>query len=141
MNGAMQLQISLDLPRESARVTQIRRTLDGFLASAGVAESCRDDIELAFTEACANVVKHAELSTIYHLDVAVDGETCVIEVTDDGGGFDPATVQPGDILDEGGRGLQIVAALVDGLDVVSIDGTGTLLRFAKTLTWAEPTGH
>jgi serine/threonine-protein kinase RsbW len=42
------------------------------------------------------------------------------------------------VLDDDGRGLQIVAALVDGLEVVSVSGTGTLLRFTKRLTWASP---
>jgi serine/threonine-protein kinase RsbW len=128
-------QISLDLPRESALIASTRRTLDGALAGAGVDETCRDDIRLALSEACANVIKHAELSTTYHVDVTVDRDVCTIEVTDDGGGFDPRSVKPGDLLSDTGRGLQIVAAVVDGLDVVSVDGTGTLLRFTKHLTW------
>jgi serine/threonine-protein kinase RsbW len=144
MDDVVRLQISLDLPRESALVAQTRRTLDGALAAAGVDEPCRDDIRLALSEACTNVIKHADLSTTYHVDVAVAGDLCTIEVTDDGGGFDPATVRPGEVLDDSGRGLQIVAALVDGLDVVSVDGTGTLLRFTKRLTWSpsapQPSG-
>jgi serine/threonine-protein kinase RsbW len=135
MDEGLSLQISLDLPRESALVAQTRRTLDGALSGAGVDEECRADIRLALTEACANVIKHAELSTVYHVDVRVDREACTIEVTDDGGGFDPRSVRPGDVLDDGGRGLQIVAALVDGLDVVSVNGLGTVLRFTKRLTW------
>ncbi|MEV4516801.1 ATP-binding protein [Dactylosporangium sp. NPDC049525] len=135
MTDAVHLQMSLDLPRESAGVGQTRRMLDGALAGAGVEEDCRDDIRLALSEACSNVIKHADLATTYHVDVSVDGDLCVIEVTDDGGGFDPSTVRAGDVLAEAGRGLQMVAAVVDGLDVVSVDGTGTLLRFTKQLTW------
>ena len=135
MDEGLSLHISLDLPRESELVAQTRRTLDGALAGAGVDEECRADISLALTEACANVIKHAEMSTAYHVDVSVDRQRCTIEVTDDGGGFDPSTVRPGDVLDDTGRGLQIVAALVDGLDVVTIDGLGTMLRFTKRLTW------
>ena len=134
MDEGLSLHISLDLPRESQLVAQTRRTLDGALGGAGVDEECRADISLALTEACANVIKHAEMSTAYHVEVLVDRERCTIEVTDDGGGFDPGQVRPGDVLDDGGRGLQIVAALVDGLDVVSVDGAGTLLRFTKRLT-------
>lgn len=136
MDEGLSLQMSLDLPRESALVVQTRRTLDGALAAAGVEQECRADITLALTEACANVIKHAELSTVYHVDVSVENDMCTIEVTDDGGGFDPRSVRPGDVLDDEGRGLQIVAALVDGLDVVSVTGTGTLLRFTKRLTRA-----
>ena len=135
MDEGLSLHISLDLPRESALVAQSRRTLDGALAGAGVDGDCRADITLALTEACANVIKHAELSTAYHVDIQVNRELCTIEVTDDGGGFDPSRVRPGDLLDDTGRGLQIVSALVDGLDVVSVNGLGTMLRFTKRLTW------
>lgn len=137
MDRPLHLEISLDLPRDAELVAQTRRTLDGALDGAGVAEECRQDIRLALTEACANVIKHAEHSTIYHVDVTVRDSECVIEVTDDGGGFNPASVKPGELLDDAGRGLQIVAAVTDGLDVVSIDGLGTVLRFTKHLTWAE----
>lgn len=135
MADTVHLQMSLDLPRESERVGQTRRMLDGALAGAGVEEDCRDDIRLALTEACTNVIEHAALAATYHVDVTVIGDNCVIEVTDDGGGFDPAMVEPGDVWSDSGRGLQMVAAVVDGLDVVSVDGTGTLLRFTKQLTW------
>ena len=128
------LQISLDLPKDSVLVGQTRRTVDSILASAGVDQTCRDDIGQALGEACANVIKHAELSSNYRVDIALDGDLCTIEVTDDGGGFDPKAVRPGEELADSGRGLQIVSALVDGLDVVSVDGTGTLLRFTRRLT-------
>lgn len=137
MDRPLHLEISLDLPRDAELVAQTRRTLDGALDGAGIDEECRHDIRLALTEACANVIKHADHTTIYHVDVTVDRDECVIEVTDDGGGFNPSTVRPGDPLDDAGRGLQIVAAVTDGLDVVSIDGLGTVLRFTKRLTWAD----
>jgi serine/threonine-protein kinase RsbW len=136
MDEPLQLHLSLDLPRESALIGRTRHGLDDALAVAGVDEGCRDDIRLALTEACANVVKHAELASTYHVEVRIDGDRCLIEVTDDGGGFDPGQVRPHDELDETGRGLRVVGAVVDGLDVVSVDGAGTLLRFSKTLTFA-----
>jgi serine/threonine-protein kinase RsbW len=139
----MRLQFSLDLPRDAALVRDARRTLDGALAGAGVAQDCRDDIRLALTEACGNVVSHASLASQYHIDVTVEDGECVIEVTDDGGGFDPQRVQPApepetEPLSETGRGLHIVAAVVERLDVVSVEDTGTLVRFSKRLSW-EPT--
>ena len=143
----MRLQFSLELPRDAALVRDARRTLDGALAGAGVTEECRDDIRLALTEACGNVVSHANLASAYHIEVAVNDDECVIEVTDDGGGFDPArvpAVEPvlaGDGpagLRESGRGLHVLAAVVERLDVVSVEDTGTLVRFSKHLTW-EPT--
>jgi serine/threonine-protein kinase RsbW len=140
----MRLQFSLELPRDAALVRDARRTLDGALAGAGVTQECRDDIRLALTEACGNVVSHASLASGYHIDVTVEEGECVIEVTDDGGGFDPARVpavepveaggEPGG-LKEHGRGLHVLAAVVERLDVVSVEDTGTLVRFSKHLTW------
>jgi serine/threonine-protein kinase RsbW len=135
MNDPMYLRMSLDLPRESARVGQVRHTLAGALAGAGVEESCRDDIQLALTEACANVVKHASLADTYRVDVIVQDNRCVIEVTDDGGGFNPDDTAAADLMAEAGRGLRLAAAVVDDLSVVSVDGVGTLLRLVKRLTW------
>ncbi|MFB9410271.1 ATP-binding protein [Dactylosporangium matsuzakiense] len=140
----MRLQFSLELPRDAALVRDARRTLDGALAGAGVTEECRDDIRLALTEACGNVVSHANLASGYHIDVTVDDGECVIEVTDDGGGFNPARVPPVEPVEAGhepghlkesGRGLQVLAAVVERLDVVSVEDTGTLVRFSKHLTW------
>lgn len=137
MDRPLHLEISLDLPRDAELVAQTRRTLDGALGGAGIDEDCRHDIRLALTEACANVIKHAEHSTIYHVDVTVESDQCVIEVTDDGGGFNPQAVRPGDLLDDAGRGLQIMAAVTDGLELVSVDGLGTVLRFKKHLTFVD----
>ncbi|WP_238010779.1 ATP-binding protein [Dactylosporangium sp. AC04546] len=139
--NAMRLQFSLDLPRDAAMVGVTRRTLDGALAGAGVTRDCRDDIQLALTEACGNVVSHASLASQYHIDVTVDADECVIEVTDDGGGFNPGSVRPAGELSESGRGLQVVAALVERLDVVSVEETGTLVRFSKHLTWDTANGR
>ncbi|WP_433044598.1 ATP-binding protein [Dactylosporangium sp. CS-033363] len=145
----MRLQFSLELPRDAALVREARRTLDGALAGAGVTQECRDDIRLALTEACGNVVSHASLASDYHIDVTVEGGECVIEVTDDGGGFDPARVPAVETapvveevgrLEEGGRGLHVLAAVVEKLDVVSVEDTGTLVRFSKHLAW-EPAGR
>ena len=145
----MRLQFSLDLPRDAALVRDARRTLDGALAGAGVTQDCRDDIRLALTEACGNVVSHAGLASRYHIDVTVDEGECVIEVTDDGGGFDPARVPAVELvgpaaepqgLKESGRGLHVLAAVVERLDVVSVEDTGTLVRFSKHLDW-DPSGR
>ncbi|MER7274386.1 ATP-binding protein [Dactylosporangium sp. NPDC000244] len=145
----MRLQFTLELPRDAALVRDARRTLDGALAGAGVTQECRDDIRLALTEACGNVVSHASLASDYHIDVTVEGGECVIEVTDDGGGFDPARAPVAEPvrpetelgrLEEHGRGLHVLAAVVEKLDVVSVEDTGTLVRFSKHLQW-DPSGR
>ena len=56
---------------------------------------------------------------------------------DDGGGFTPSRLEAPNPLGESGRGLQVLAALVESLDVISVEDTGTLVRFTKRLSW-EP---
>ncbi|MFG2056166.1 ATP-binding protein [Micromonospora sp. NPDC048930] len=132
----MLLRLSLDLPRDAATVAVARRALDGALAGVGVEDDCRADIQLALTEACDNVVAHSLAAVDYTVDVTVDGDRCTIEVCDQGDGFVPSrSSMPGPSATSG-RGLHIVAALVDHLDIVSSAGAGTRLRFTKTLTWA-----
>jgi serine/threonine-protein kinase RsbW len=80
--------------------------------------TCLDEILLALSEACANVVQHAGEHEEYQVDVTIDDHVCRISVLDDGQGFDVATVsaeRPPSPLD-GGRGLLLMRALVDRLD-------------------------
>jgi signal transduction histidine kinase len=76
-------------------------------------------------EALANVVKHARASNAT-VRIAVTADTVLVEVADDGGGFDPAAVgrehfglrsMRGRVADLGGR-----------LEVTSAPGRGTVLR-------------
>jgi serine/threonine-protein kinase RsbW len=135
MGESIEFRCSLDLPRDAEMVGVTRRTLDGALAGAGVAADCRADIALALTEACGNAVIHAELAGAYHVEVEVTGGLCTIEVTDDGGGFVPDRAGDPQPLGESGRGLHVIAALTEQLDVITVDDVGTVLRFSKRLTW------
>ena len=81
--------IALRLPRDAASVPLIRQMLDGTLRSLGVDEQIRDDIELMLSEACSNVVRHAQPSDDYTVSVTVYDDLCVIKVIDTGGGSTP----------------------------------------------------
>lgn len=56
----MEISLDLQLPRDAASVPATRRLLDAALAALGVEDQIRDDIEVMLTEACTNVIKHAE---------------------------------------------------------------------------------
>jgi anti-sigma regulatory factor (Ser/Thr protein kinase) len=62
-------------------------------------------------------------------------------VADDGPGIDAqagATTAPMvPPLDESGRGLRIIGLVMDEVEVRPRRPTGTLLRFAKRLTWNQ----
>jgi serine/threonine-protein kinase RsbW len=93
------------------------------------------ELMLATTEAFANAVEHGracEPRGIFLRVEAHDGEVGV-EVSDCGGRFlTPLSSKPGG---EGGRGLPIIAAITDQLEVLP-DTRRTRVRFAKRLAAA-----
>jgi len=73
-----------------------------------------------------------------HVDVMIElrADRIVIEVADDGDGFDPHDVPvfDGAELSEGGLGLAIIETITDELEIRSTPGRrGSRLRFAKSL--------
>jgi serine/threonine-protein kinase RsbW len=55
----MLLSFSVLLPRERSSVPFVRHLCRSTLERLGVEQSCIDDIEVAVSEACTNVYKHA----------------------------------------------------------------------------------
>jgi len=89
---AADVEFCLVLPRESLSVPVMRRVLGDTLSRLGVDAPCVDDLLLAVTEACTNVLLHAGPGRRYELVAHVSRTRCVIEVLDGGRGFDPATI-------------------------------------------------
>jgi PAS domain S-box-containing protein len=76
-------------------------------------------------EALNNIAKHARAKTV-NISVERDGAQALLEVTDDGVGFDPASAREGKGL--GLVGMKERAALIGGsADVRSVAGTGTTI--------------
>ena len=86
------VEFCLVFPRESLSVPVMRRVLGDTLSRLGIDESCIDDLLLAVTEACTNVLRHAGPGRRYELVAHVGSKRCVLEVLDSGRGFDPAKV-------------------------------------------------
>lgn len=131
----------LRLPRDAASVPLTRRVLEAALVSLGVADDCRADVQLALSEACSNVIRHAEPSQSYQVLVGFDERRCTIEVLDDGPGIEMSATATATAtamaspFDEHGRGLRIIALVADELEVRRRRPHGTLLRFVKRLTF------
>ena len=115
----MNIQFSVRLPTDAQSVPLVRGLLRQALEYLDVVEVGVDEIVLALTEACANVVQHASEHELYEVDVAIDDLVCRISVLDFGEGFDPAATQDETRSPlEGGRGLVLMNALVDRLAFV-----------------------
>ena len=114
----MNVAFSVRLPTDAESVPLVRGLLRQALQFLGVVEAGIEEIVLALTEACANVVQHAVDQEEYEVDVAIDDSLCVITVVDDGDGFDVTTASAAAPTLDGGRGLILMRALVDRLDFV-----------------------
>jgi serine/threonine-protein kinase RsbW len=131
------MRFSLDLPRETLSIPVIRRILGDTLRGLGVSETCIADILVAISEACTNVVQHAESTSRYEVSVVVEGGQCVLQVVDRGRGFNdkaPQNVHPDS---ESGRGIKIMKALVDDVVVDSRPESGTIVHLQKRLSWRD----
>ncbi len=137
----MHLRLRLVLPSEARSVPLARRVLRHALAVLEVVPSCIEDIELAISEACTNVLDHAGQHDEYTLLAGVDGDYCVVEVCDEGAGFDvPSETPEGtttEPLAERGRGIQVMRALVDQLDFAIREDHGAAVRLRKRLIYAR----
>ena len=96
------------------------------------------DLKLALTEACSNAVRHAyeggdgSVELLYELHP----DKLVVEVADDGDGFDAEPTLPSldeDELVEGGLGIAIIRAVADEFQVTAREQGGSTLRFVKRL--------
>jgi serine/threonine-protein kinase RsbW len=114
----MDIAVTVHLPVDTGSVPFIRGLCRQALKQLDVERMVIDEISLALTEACANVVQHAGGQALYEVAVSIDDRLCRISVVDDGEGFDPAAPPEGDERTplEDGRGLLLMQALVDRLD-------------------------
>ena len=91
-----------------------------------------DEVVLCVVEACTNAIRHSGSKADMDVSLALEGDQLIAEVSDDGqgfdvGGFDPDTMP--DLLATGGRGLYLIAHLMDELELSS-DG-GVRVRMIK----------
>jgi serine/threonine-protein kinase RsbW len=133
----VEIKVSLSLPRDSVSVPVIRHLTTQALRTLDVAEDCIDDIEMALSEACTNVLLHAASGDEYFVSAGVDGLHCVLEVIDKGHGFDAAglsalTAAPSA---EQGRGMHLMKQLVDSITFTNRAEAGTIVHMEKCLEW------
>lgn len=132
----MEIKLVLYLPREAVSVPVTRQVLDGCLQTLGVTPDTRADIALALGEACANVIQHAGPGEEYEVQVSARNRRCTIEVVNSGSrDTEPVAVadDPVPATAERGRGLKIIDAVVDNLQLTRNDRQGTTVHFEKTL--------
>ena len=129
--------VALTIPARPEFIALGRLALTGLARTRALSQEVVADLKLALTEACSNSVRHAydegRLGVV-QIRYELSPDRFVIEVDDEGSGFDPRTIERAqEELDEGGLGIAIIRALTDELEIGSRPEGGSRLRFTKLL--------
>ena len=121
--------VRICVPAFPVEVAGIRAAVVALAVAHGVPPALRDDISLAVSEACANVVMHAYADTATPGPLSVDAyresREFVVVVSDEGPGIAPRADSPGL-----GLGLALIARLVARLEIADRTPSGARLTMA-----------
>jgi serine/threonine-protein kinase RsbW len=130
--------VRLSIPARAEYITLCRLALTGIARVRDLSDEVLADLKLALTEAASNSVRHAytaDEAGIVEISYELFADRLVIEVTDEGEGFDPAEAEGApEELSEGGLGIAIIRTIADDVQIgTQPGGKGSRLRFEKEL--------
>jgi serine/threonine-protein kinase RsbW len=130
--AAYDSDIRLTLPARPENVAVVRHVLGALAEALRLPDDVVDDMRLAVTEACTNVVRHAYVDE-GTIDVVMRprGNALEVVVSDTGRGIGPSPDTDGP-----GLGLPLIAALTESLEVQRSVGAGSrlVMRFLRRRT-------
>jgi anti-sigma regulatory factor (Ser/Thr protein kinase) len=106
--------IRLTLPARAENIALVRHVIGALAESLALPAKTIEDIRLAVTEACTNVVRHAYRDHEGPLEIVIEPQSdCLtVVVSDRGRGILPNPASEGP-----GLGLPLIAALADALEI------------------------
>lgn len=137
--------IEIKVPCKPEYVRTVRRAVAEFAESMNMPRSAVEEVEVAASEAVANIIRHAYvgLDRLPPVRVKCSHGKCglMVEVSDKGRGFDapPGGVIPEVDFDrEGGLGIILIKSLMDRVYYSSKPDVGTRIRMTKSTNHAIP---
>lgn len=128
----------LDVGSRFENIELVQVVLRDSLERLGVDEDTRHWVDVAVREAVANAIKHGNAQDPgkkVHVDLFREGDDVVIQVEDEGAGFDPALLQnplaPENLLRPNGRGIFYMKSFMDDIHYGSRPGGGTIVTLRK----------
>jgi serine/threonine-protein kinase RsbW len=131
--------VRLTIPARAEYITLCRLALTGIARVRELSDEVLADLKLALTEAASNSVRHAysgdDDTGVVQISYELRPDRLIIEVTDEGEGFDPEESEGSpEELSEGGLGIAIIRAIADDVEIgKQPSGRGSRLRFEKEL--------
>ena len=130
-------RLTLNVPGKAEYVGTVRMAVGHVASRAGFDIEAIEDIKIAVSEACTNIILHAQGDMVFNYDILIelDESAFAITVEDTGTGFGLETYEPPDPGEPRSSGLGIfnIRALMDEVDIHSEPGSGTKIRMAKAL--------
>jgi serine/threonine-protein kinase RsbW len=129
--------LKFSVPGKPEYIGTIRLAVSSLANCAGFDIEAVEDIKVAVSEACSNVVCHGKPNReeCYEVACEIGKERITISVIDRAGGYDMSKYQNPtmDNPKEGGLGIFIIKALMDEVDIFSELGMGTSIKMVKYL--------
>ncbi len=145
--AADQPQIHLVIGSQFEDIELVQIVVEESLRKLELDEAAAHSISLAVREAVANAIKHGNQQNPekrVEIDFGVEGGEVVIEVTDQGAGFDVSQVRdplrPDNLLRPNGRGLLFMNSFMDAIDYSFKPEGGTVVTLRKRLA-STPTAR
>lgn len=126
--------IKIKLPSKPEYVSIARLTASVVSNTVGFDIEEIDDIKVAVGEACNNAVMHgAGQDSEYEVEFMPGDGKIEIHVKDQGMGFDENKYEEPDLdnLKGNGLGIYIIKSLMDEVDIIGSDQSGTVLKLIK----------
>lgn len=133
--AAVIVEMVVRLAPRPASIAAARRMVTEALVGLEVEPAVLEDIRLAVSEACSNVVLHGPAAGTYEVVLRVRGEECEVQVRDSGAGLVadalPDSLPPA--ASPSGRGLAIMRAVMDEVELSADPDHGTVVSLVKRL--------
>lgn len=123
--------IRLALPARPENIGLVRHVIGALAEALTLPPRVVEDIRLAVTEACSNVVRHAYRGTDGPIEVMIQPEPgrMTVVVADHG-----LSILPNPASDGPGLGLPLIAALADALEIEHSPETGSRLSMSFSVS-------
>ena len=129
--------MKLMVPCKPEYVSTIRLAISSLANNAGFDIEAIEDIKVAVSEACSNIVAHSSSgeNTQYEVDCSVEKGRIELCVKDYGTGFNLEEYsEPNlDIPSESGLGVFLIRVLMDDVIIESKEGLGTCIKMVKSV--------